>query len=194
MFFAEANRYTREMADAMLEAYPYLYPTMLSYGFHLRIMSRYPLNDLTIRAPWKGPVFARASRGPKWGNLTILGTHTIRAPQVNAQWVQVTTFADYVSTIPKPRLVVGDFNATPYSRMVRAFSAQSGLTRRTSIPTWPLNNLRLPQLAIDHMFADRELLFPDRVQVGEAAGSDHLPIVARILVPVQGRAATLQQE
>jgi hypothetical protein len=43
VFFAEANRYTREMADAMLEAYLYQYPTMLSYGFHLRLMSRYPL-------------------------------------------------------------------------------------------------------------------------------------------------------
>ncbi len=194
VFFAEVNRYTREMADSMLDTFPYQYPTMLSYGFHLRIMSRYPLSDVTVRGPWKGPVFARVSLGPQWGNLTILGTHTIRAPQVNAQWVQVTTLADYVQTIPAPRLVVGDFNATPYSRMVRTFAARSGLKRRTSIPTWPASNWRLPQLAIDHMFADRELLFPDGVQAGEMAGSDHLPIVARVLVPVPGRAAALQQE
>ena len=107
---------------------------------------------------------------------------------------QMPGLNNYVQTIPAPRLVVGDFNATPYSRMVRTFAARSGLKRRTSIPTWPASNLRLPQLAIDHMFADRELLFPDGVQAGEMAGSDHLPIVARVLVPVPGRAAALQQE
>jgi len=194
IFFAEVNRYTRDMAASMVDTYPHQYPTMVQYGVHLRIMSRIPLSNVTVRGPWKGPVFAQASLGPQWGNLTVLGTHTIRAPQVNAQWMQVNTLADYVRTLPSPRLVVGDFNATPYSRMVRTFASRTGLRRRSTMPTWPSNNLRLPQLAIDHMFADATLMFPDGVQVGEAAGSDHLPIMARILVPVPGRAAALQQE
>jgi endonuclease/exonuclease/phosphatase (EEP) superfamily protein YafD len=194
VFFAEVNRHTRELATSMLDTFPHQFPMMLSHGVHLHIMSRLPLSGETVRGPWKGPVFLRASLGPEWGNLTILGTHTLRAPRVNAQWVQVTTLADYVAGIPSPRLVMGDFNATPYSRMVRTFAARTGLDRRTVMPTWPANNWRLPQLAIDHMFADRELLFPSGVQVGEMAGSDHLPIIARILVPVQSRSADVRQE
>jgi endonuclease/exonuclease/phosphatase family metal-dependent hydrolase len=73
--------------------------------------------------------------------------------------------------------------------MVRQFADQGGLIRRTSLPTWPVSGPGLPQLAIDHMFADRELLFPDGVITGRYAGSDHLPIFARVLVPVPGQAS-----
>jgi endonuclease/exonuclease/phosphatase (EEP) superfamily protein YafD len=194
VFFGEVNRFTRNMALSMTDAFPYQYPTMVQYGLALHVMSRYPLVEFKNRGPWKGPVFLQGSLGPEWGNLIVLGTHTIRAPAVNAQWIQVNALADYVRGIDGPRLVMGDFNATPYSRIVRQFASITGLKRRTILPTWPASNLRLPQLAIDHMFADRELLFPDGVQVGEMAGSDHLPILARVLVPVPGRAAALQQE
>lgn len=194
VFIAEVNRLTLAMARSLNEQYPYQYPSVVSPGFRLWIMSRYPLREVVARGPWLGPVFLRASLGPQWGNLTIVGTHTIRPPAVNAQWKQINALAEYVREIPEPRLLMGDFNATPYSRMTRQFAAVTGLTLRSQLPTWPSNSWRLPQIAIDHMFADESLLFPQGVQVGHASGSDHLPIMARILVPVPGRSAGLQQQ
>jgi endonuclease/exonuclease/phosphatase (EEP) superfamily protein YafD len=192
VFIAEVSRLTLNMARSLKQEYPYQYPSLVPRGFRLWIMSRYPLREVVARGPWRGPVFLRASLGPQWGNLTLVGTHTIRPPAVNAQWKQINALATYVSTIPQPRLVMGDFNATPYSRMTRQFAEVTGLTRRSQLPTWPANSWRLPQIAIDHMFADDSLLFPQGVQVGQTAGSDHLPIMARILVPVPERSAGMQ--
>jgi endonuclease/exonuclease/phosphatase family metal-dependent hydrolase len=47
------------------------------------------------------------------------------------------------------------------------------------IPTWPMRPLPLPQLGIDHIFASPELRITD-VRAGNAAGSDHLPVLATI--------------
>lgn len=189
VFMAEVVRPTRDMAGRMVARYPYQYPKDMGYGFLLWMMSRYPLQDVVVQSVWEGPVYLSASLGPEWGNLTILGTHTLRAPYVAAQWKQINALGKHVQTIKSPRLVFGDFNATLYSRMVRQLAGQSGLIRRTSLPTWPVSWPGLPQLAIDHMFADRELLFPDGVITGQYAGSDHLPIFARVLVPVPGQAS-----
>jgi hypothetical protein len=42
------------------------------------------------------------------------------------------------------------------------------------------------------MFADDELRFPDGVLAGRYAGSDHLPIAARVFVPLGGQTASLK--
>ncbi len=185
VFLAEANRNDRLMTAAMHKQFPYQYPSSVyPRGFRLQLVSRYPLRDVLLRGLWDGPVFVRASLGPAWGNLTILGTHTIRAPRVRAQWNQIQALSRYVASIPGPRLVMGDFNATPYSRMSTEMVQVTGMTQRSILPTWPADGRLLPQIAIDHMFADPSLKFPDGVIVGNKAGSDHLPILARIWVPV----------
>ena len=185
VFLAEASRKDQVMIRELSEQFPYQYPSSIApRGFRLLLISRYPLHGVVLRGLWDGPVFARASLGPEWGNLTIVGTHTIRAPRVRAQWNQITAFARYVAAIPAPRLVVGDFNATPYSRMSAEMVQVTGLKQRSILPSWPANGWYLPQVAIDHMFAERSLLFPDGVIVGTNAGSDHLPVLARIWVPV----------
>ena len=185
VFLAEASRFDQLMINEMKQEFPYQYPSSVQpAGFRLLLISRYPLRDVVLRGLWDGPVFARASLGPEWGNLTIVGTHTIRAPRVRAQWNQIKAFARYVAAIPAPRLVMGDFNATPYSRMSAEMVQVTGLKQRSILPTWPAGGWRLPQIAIDHMFAEQSLLFPDGVIVGTSAGSDHLPILARIWVPV----------
>lgn len=191
VFLAEVWRPTRAMAESMSDAFPYQYPPRHVRGVWMRLMSRIPLQDVEVQGPWLGPVYIKASLGPAWGNLNIVGTHTLRIPHINAQWKQINALADRLASVEAPMLVMGDFNATPYSRMVRTFSQKTGLVRRSQLPTWPSNSWRLPQIAIDHMFADQRLVFPDGVRVGEAAGSDHLPIVARVLVPVSARSAEL---
>jgi endonuclease/exonuclease/phosphatase (EEP) superfamily protein YafD len=101
--------------------------------------------------------------------------------------LQVEALAARVVEMPQPRIVMGDFNATPYSRVLRRFAEVTGMTLITNLPTWPAQGLELPQLSIDHMFIDPKLKIAEPAIAGLYAGSDHLPIAAKILVPISGR-------
>ena len=46
---------------------------------------------------------------------------------------------------------MGDFNATPFSRILGVLQDSANLTRLTNLPSWP-SQLGLPQIAIDHIF------------------------------------------
>jgi endonuclease/exonuclease/phosphatase family metal-dependent hydrolase len=87
-----------------------------------------------------------------------------------------------------PRILVGDFNATPGSLVYRTLAgrmqdAQSALAPRRPRPTFPA---RLPLLRIDHIFVDGPLQVAD-AQVHRSllarAASDHLPLTVDIHLP-----------
>ncbi len=81
--------------------------------------------------------------------------------------------------------MMGDFNATPYSRIIHEVEQRSGFTRLTSLPSWP-SHAMLPQLAIDHIFVAPGITALETEQIGEPAGSDHYPVTVRIAVPAAG--------
>jgi endonuclease/exonuclease/phosphatase (EEP) superfamily protein YafD len=80
-----------------------------------------------------------------------------------------------------PTIILGDFNATPWSYVLRRLDADAGLRAsfHTLAGTWPSGlPLRIP---IDHVFAlhgARSL----SSEIGPAAGSDHLPVVALLAI------------
>lgn len=189
----EVNSMTLRLARSLSDRFPYQYPSTRVRFVNMLVMSRYPMTGVVVRARWAGPAFIQGTLGPEWGGVTIMATHTIRAPRVNAQWNQINALAQLVQGYEKPRLIIGDFNASPYSRMTRQFASVTGLKRPSILPTWPATGMGLPQVAIDHMFADPQLLFPEGVLAGRFVGSDHLPIAARILVPVPGRTAAAKE-
>jgi endonuclease/exonuclease/phosphatase (EEP) superfamily protein YafD len=131
VFLAEATNLDIRMGKELLEQFPFQYPETRQRGLHLLVMSRYPLQDVEGRGVWTGPAYVQGNLGPEWGNLTLLGTHTQRAPRVRAQWNQINALARHISTIRAPRLVFGDFNASPYSHMVWQFAGITGMTRRS---------------------------------------------------------------
>jgi endonuclease/exonuclease/phosphatase (EEP) superfamily protein YafD len=192
VFLAEVTSHDLAMSAELLAQFPYQYPEQRRRGLHLRLLSRYPMQDLEGRGVWTGPAYLQGSLGPAWGNLTLIGVHTQRPPRVRAQWNQINAIAGHISTIRQPRLAVGDFNSSPYSYMVWQFAGITGMSRRSVLPTWPATGPGLPQVAIDHMFADDTLRLPDGVLAGRYAGSDHLPIAARVFVPLTGQTASLK--
>lgn len=75
-------------------------------------------------------------------------------------------------------IVVGDFNATPWSWAGRRIHRLLGLERRTSAePTWPVMPLGGAMLPIDHIYAGADWKTLD-VRRGPRLGSDHYPVVA----------------
>ena len=156
------------------------------YGINyckLAILSKLPIAESEARAGWAGPPFIRARLGPEAGSLTVMGVHTIRFPHSRAQFRQVTEIAKLLETIPGHKLVMGDFNATPFSRILSVIEDRANLRRVTHLPTWPAQ-AHLPQIAIDHIFISPRLKLLEDARIGEPAGSDHYPVIARIAVPV----------
>ena len=125
----------------------------------------------------------RAKLGPEVGGLTVLGVHTIRFPYSRAQYRQVTALVRLIEVIPGRKLVMGDFNATPFSRIIQTVAGNANLHRLSWLPSWPAN-LGLPQVAIDHIFVSPGIRQTQSQQIGEPSGSDHYPITLKLAVPL----------
>ena len=174
----------RRILEELKDHYPY---QAHCYGVdycNLVILSKLPIVDSDSRgSSWPGPSYIRAKLGPEAGGLTVIGVHTIRFPHSQAQFRQISEIASLIEKTPGLRLVMGDFNATPFSRILSVMSDKANLTRLTMLPTWPAQ-AGLPQIAIDHIFISQGLKATEAPQIGDAAGSDHYPVTARIAVPL----------
>jgi len=168
--------------QALKSRYPYQADCFAIDFCNLAILSKYPFVETEGRAGWEGPAYLRAKLGPELGGLTVLAVHTIRFPHSRAQLRQAIALSSLIEALPGEKLLMGDFNATPFSRIVATITERTGLKRLSSLPTWP-SNLGLPQVAIDHLFVSRGIRMTGGPQLGAAAGSDHYPVVVTLAVP-----------
>ena len=121
--------------------------------------------------------------GPLQG-LTVYGVHTTRFPHSRAQLHQVDALVRHLESASGKMIMMGDFNATPFSRVTGIVEQGLGMNRLTELPTWP-SAVELPQLAIDHIFATQGIRVLAKQQIGKPSGSDHYPIVMTLGVDVQ---------
>lgn len=113
--------------------------------------------------------------------ITLLSFHAIRPFAKNTiatHQDELDNLARWVARQEHPVIVVGDFNATPWSSAVQPLkdqglaSAMSGQGLQSSWPATMPEPLRIP---IDISFHSPELVTVNR-SMGENVGSDHLPI------------------
>jgi endonuclease/exonuclease/phosphatase (EEP) superfamily protein YafD len=168
--------------DSLKASYPYQFYCFEDAYCHFAIISKFPMSGFEKQTTWEGAPYVRASLGPAFGNLVVYGVHTTRFPHSRAQLAQVTALATRLEQETFPLLVMGDFNATPFSRVTRVFPDRLNLVRHTSLPTWPAK-LGLPQLAIDQIFTSPQIRPLTAERIGNAAGSDHFPITMTFAVP-----------
>ncbi|QCI68908.1 endonuclease/exonuclease/phosphatase family protein [Phreatobacter stygius] len=161
----------------------------------LALLSRYPLSEPELVRPLfdKGArtrpdLIAATVQLPGRDPLRVVGVHFgWPQPAGIGQPIQFDWLAqDYLaSSRPQRLLVAGDFNSAPGSFAFRRLAAVLPLARAThglmSFPTrrgvFGLHPPR-PFLAIDHIFAGRDLT-PLQVARGPDLGSDHFPVIAR---------------
>lgn len=171
-----------QVLDELRGQYPYQETCWKIVYCDFAILSKTPLADAMGRANWSGPPLMSARLGPEFGNLTIVGIHTFRFPHQRAQLNQIMTLVKYMETVPGPVVMMGDFNATPFSRITQTIADELGLERLTYLPTWSAT-YGLPQLAIDHIFVSHKIKALDHERIGEYAGSDHFPITMTLAIP-----------
>ena len=168
---------------ALKQRYPHQVSCFTIDFCNLAIISKFPIVETDARVGWTGPPMITAKFGPELNGLTVMGVHTIRFPHSRAQFRQVVALADLIETTPGLKLVTGDFNATPFSRITTTITSRTGLVRLTNLPSWP-SNLHLPQVAIDHIFASPSIVQTKAERIGEPAGSDHYPVIVGVSLPM----------
>jgi endonuclease/exonuclease/phosphatase (EEP) superfamily protein YafD len=109
--------------------------------------------------------------------LVIVGTHPV--PPVGRDYAtrrdgQLRALAEHVATLKPSVLVVGDFNATPWSAGTRIITANGRLGYRSLsppwTPTWRAGSIFA--IPIDHALCTEPLVISER-KVGPDVGSDH---------------------
>ncbi len=160
-----------------------------SDNFGLTVLSRLPVRRWQVRfmTPALVPVID-ATVHAEGLDLRIIALHTM--PPINAMGsanrdIELMEVAELARTTTEPMVVLGDFNATPWSAALVRFERASGLSDSLqgvgAQPTWPapLGPLGIP---IDHLW-HRPTMKTVARRVGAAWGSDHRLVWVQMTVP-----------
>lgn len=178
--------------DSLAERYPFRL-SLSTYGDVLRtvIWSKYPMRDGRLLLDDQiEPTGAHATIDLGGGfEVSILALH-LAHPIIGNQRTQIEALDRLAERLPHPRIVLGDFNATPWSWAVRRIEQLTGTERiRGYRPTWAgfypneFGRLRAPLgQAIDHMLVSANVGVSD-IRVVPIPGSDHNGLIANLLIP-----------
>ena len=179
----EVGRSKLPLLEALQAAYPHRADCLKEDYCQNVILSKFAFATSQTNSDWRGPNMVEVGFGPELGGLTLVGTHTQRPPLSARQLEQMGMLGDLLTERGGPQIVVGDFNATPYSRMLQTLIERSRLKLASGVATWPAT-LGLPQIAIDHVMVSPGLRIVRPARIGSRAGSDHYPIIAEIAIPL----------
>jgi endonuclease/exonuclease/phosphatase (EEP) superfamily protein YafD len=92
-----------------------------------------------------------------------------------------------VREAPRPRIVAGDFNATPTNRWYQelidlGFHEVHEAVGEPFATSWPNATRRVPPIRLDHVFVDDPPVVPLDVHQGTGTGSDHRPVIVDFAV------------
>ncbi len=153
----------------------------------MAVLSRDPLTDVVVRHSDDWPIIT-ATLTVGGTALHLAGVHLLAPLDTFARnQRQQHAITAIVRSLARPRIVAGDFNASPYNRW---FGELLGLgldeaheaVGRWWATTWPNGQHHLPPLRLDHVFVDDPPVVPLHASEGTGTGSDHRPIVVDLAI------------
>jgi endonuclease/exonuclease/phosphatase (EEP) superfamily protein YafD len=173
--------------DDLLADYPHRLVLARDDLFGVAILSRLSLTDIETIDLEGAPAAAARVHLSADHALRVVGVHLRppTSPRLAAERNrQLSRLAPLVDAAAGPVVVAGDFNATPYSPHLHDWLDLTRLEdprrgRGIGI-TWP-TALPLLGIPIDHCLVSEHFIVADYRQ-GPAFGSDHYPVVARLLL------------
>jgi endonuclease/exonuclease/phosphatase (EEP) superfamily protein YafD len=181
IFLMEYSDAINQQVTAAFADYPYqlIRPSRFTMG--LALFSRIPFDDAQVHRfeATRIPIYqvqVQVAGQP----ISFVGGHPW-PPQ--PQWGelhrnQMLEITRIAANAPKPLIVAGDFNAAPWSHVMRNLATEAGV--RQVRETFDLRKtwfgLPLISLPLDHVLVSDEWQVLN-FQYGAASGSDHLPIV-----------------
>ncbi len=178
-------------ADALVELeplYPYRVVEPRRDPFGIAVLSKLPLTEpRVVEFAGGSPAIITGLPVGKAGCL-LMAAHPL-AP-VSADWsarrdAQLEAMGAQAGEEPRPVIVAGDLNTTPWGYGFRQLMAPRGLRDsalgRGVQSTWHARYWA-PRIPIDHIVVSPDIGVEART-VGPDVGSDHLPVEATLVVP-----------
>ncbi len=168
------------LLDALEAGYPYRSYCPAATGCSVTLLSRRPLANVRTLDPglaWPPAVVADVALGNR--TFALFGVHLVFPLARKAQLESIRTLSRELADTAGPAVVAGDFNATPWSHTMRAFSPAAGFHTAPGFrSSWPaaLGRVGLP---IDHVIARGDVVVKEIATLG-VEGSDHRPLLATI--------------
>lgn len=188
IFCGEYTPHWQDFLTTRLSAWPHRCEQPHAGHFGVAMFSRLPMTAeiLPLHHTWAPCV--RATVTTPFGAIGALGVHppppSFSGRRVAERDHALAAIAPRLAALPPDRVVLGDFNATPWNAAFAAMRDAAGLTGGTTDawrPTWPAQ-LPLPfRIPIDHVLVTARLAIAE-VVVGDSFGSDHLPVMAVVRV------------
>lgn len=117
-------------------------------------------------------------------DIWLAGVHLQNPETPFLQAEQLAILTRQLAAINGPLIVAGDLNLTPWSWSLNRFSTGVGLRRHTGIlGTWSTSRGHLlPWFPIDHVLTTSDIGLV-AIERGPVLGSDHLPVIATLVLP-----------
>jgi endonuclease/exonuclease/phosphatase (EEP) superfamily protein YafD len=167
---------------------------------------------LLSRHPWEhsesgiygeeGGAMAFARFGPEFGNMTVASIH-LRWPFKSPQYSNLTAAYKQLGVSDGSLIIIGgDFNSTAWSTVLKGFSQSNSLQPAGNFQaTWPARSPRtgqshtwlFPHFQLDHIFVSDDIKVMN-FQRGDDIGSDHLPLISEISLPLTETTAMPEAE
>jgi endonuclease/exonuclease/phosphatase (EEP) superfamily protein YafD len=173
----------RDLFDALAADYPFQKTELRGDNFGIGLVSRVPLESVTVREIGSADLPSIVAR-LRWEGapVTIIGTHPL-PPGGSEMWrLRNDQFADLAAlcrTQTEAVVVIGDLNTTSWSAHfgtlldgTRLRDSRAGFGVQASWPAWSA----FPRIPIDHCLVSPELAVHKRF-IGLDVGSDHFPLV-----------------
>ena len=154
----------------------------------MALLSRRPLRDLRVR-PLNEAHAIEATLDHEGAEVTLLCVHPA-PPAAGLTPSHLSALGKILAWMREhrahPALVLGDFNSTPYSEFAHAAREHMDDAHELAGPwglghTWPNEGLVYPPARLDHVFVSRSLGVR-LTRRGLAAGSDHQPVIADVVL------------
>lgn len=175
-------------ALAVLENdYPYHLIEAREDNFGIAFFSRVPVAESRV-VDFSGYDVPSVQAALNWAGRSVefIGTHPVPAAgpaQFRVRNWQLRDLARETATSPRPVVVAGDFNLSPFSRTYATLLREGGL-RPAGVPwrfTWNPRRLPLMGVRIDYVLVSEEWAVA-RSEVGRFHGSDHRALVTELVL------------
>lgn len=185
----ECNDRWRRALGPIAPDYPYaLHTGITAQRYGVSVYSRHRLEAIDTGA-WPGlyrRIIAARVHHPS-GAFTIVGAHPRSVHSETGLHVHdMRLLAECAAALPRPVVVAGDLNSTPWSpnfaRLLKLADLRDPRRGRGLMPTWPDAPLHVPSILLDAILTSPELRV-SRYEVGPGLASDHLPLRAVVHLP-----------
>ncbi|MEZ4632058.1 MAG: endonuclease/exonuclease/phosphatase family protein [Deinococcales bacterium] len=191
IFLMEYSHNLQSQLESHFSAYPYrlIEPSRMTMG--LALFSRIPIQQATIeRFASRIPIF-KISFELNGKTFNFIGAHPWpplegMANMHKLQMIDIATVVKQAAEAGQPLIVVGDFNASPWSYFIGKIKQAGVLSDARQgqglWPTWRFHPKIPLSLMIDHVFLS-ETWRVVNFQQGLQAGSDHHALILDLSLP-----------